>query len=233
MTAPSNKSRKNLIIIVWIVFALLLLLCVRVGWIQIVKGDEYSDIAEAQQTRDTPIEAERGAIFDTNGNELAVSVTCYTIWARPTDINSGKTKTEAAANAEKTAKSLSEILDMDYDEVHEMVTREQSIIKIKKGIDKETADKIREAELSGIEIAEDTKRSYPLGAFAAHTLGSVTDDNTGLSGLELQYNNYHYVNGKYILCPNYQVLQLVHPQRLGHNKLHYRELDKIIPLRTF
>lgn len=199
MTAPSNKSRKNLMMIIWIVFAMLLLLCVRIGWIQIVKGDEYSDIAEAQQTRDTPIEAERGAIYDTNGNELAVSVTCYTIWARPTDINSGKTKEDAAANAEKTAKSLSKILEMDYEEVHEMVTREQSIIKIKNGIDKETADKIRDAELSGIEIAEDTKRSYPLGAFAAHTLGSVTDDNTGLSGLELQYNRYlSGVSGRWI-----------------------------------
>ena len=32
--------------------------------------------------------------------------------------------------------------------------------------------------------------SYPLGAFASQTLGTVTDDNTGRSGLELQYNTY-------------------------------------------
>jgi stage V sporulation protein D (sporulation-specific penicillin-binding protein) len=199
MTVPSNKSRKNLLIIVWIVFVMLILLCARVGWIQIVKGDEYSAIAEDQQTRDTPIEAERGAIYDTNGNELAVSVTCYTIWARPSDINSGKTKAEAQANVEKTAKVLSELLDMKYKEVYEMITAEQSIIKIKKGADKDTADKIREKGIWGIEIAEDTKRSYPLGAFAAHTLGTVTDDNTGLSGLELQYNRYlSGVSGRWI-----------------------------------
>ena len=43
------------------------------------------------------------------------------------------------------------------------MTQEQSIVKIKKGLDKAAADKIRKAELSGIEIAEDTKRSYPTG----------------------------------------------------------------------
>jgi stage V sporulation protein D (sporulation-specific penicillin-binding protein) len=59
MTVPSNKSRKNLLIIVGIVFVMLILLCARVGWIQIVKGDDYSAIAKDQQTRDTPIEAER------------------------------------------------------------------------------------------------------------------------------------------------------------------------------
>ena len=185
-----NSSKKNLIIILVIVFTLMLILCIRLGWVQIVKGSKYSELAVEQQTKDTPIEAKRGVIYDTNGNELAVSVTCYTIWARPADDRSGDTEAEKNENVEKVSKTLAEILEMDYDDVKEAVTKEQSVIKIKKGIDKDHADKIREAELPGVEIAEDTKRSYPLGAFASHTLGSVTDDNTGLSGLELQYNTY-------------------------------------------
>lgn len=190
MVTTSNKSRKNLIIILALVFVFMLLLCLRLGWIQIVKGDEYSEKAVEQQTRDTPIEAERGVIYDTNGKELAVSTACYTIWVRPTDIRVGETKAEINASIKRVTKSLSRILDMDYAEVEDMVTKEQSIIKVKKGVNKDTADKIRDAELPGVEIAEDTKRSYPLGAFASHTLGSVTDDNVGLSGLELQYNRY-------------------------------------------
>jgi len=190
----SNKSKKNLILILGIVFLCLLILCIRLGWIQIVKSDELSSKAVQQQTRDTPIEAERGVIYDTKGNELAVSVTCYTIWARPTDIRTAESDGKSKAKIEDTAKLLSETLKMDYGDVEELITKEQSIVKVKKGIDKETADKIREGirddNLTGIEIAEDTKRSYPLGAFAAHTLGTVTDDNTGLSGLELEYNTY-------------------------------------------
>lgn len=194
-----NSSKKNLIIIFCIVFVLLLILCGRLGWIQIVKGSEYSEKAVEQQTRDTPIEAERGIIYDTNGKELAVSVTCYTIWVRPTDVKSAETEKEKEANIEKVAETLSETLELEYEEVKEDITKEQSIVKIKKGVDKDTADKIREAELPGVEIAEDTKRSYPLGAFASHVLGSVTDDNTGLSGLELQYNTYlSGISGRWI-----------------------------------
>ena len=190
MTSSSNNSKRNLIFILGLVFICLLLLIIRLGWIQIVRGSEYSEKAVEQQTRDTPIEAERGSIYDTNGNELAVSVTCYTIWARPTDVKSGKTEKEKNTKIENVAKTLSENLGMEYEEVQKLITKEQSIVKIKKGVDKDVADKIRDAKLPGIEIAEDSKRDYPLGAFASHTIGSVTDDNTGLSGLELQYNTY-------------------------------------------
>lgn len=190
MISSSNNSKRNLIVILAIIFACLLLLTIRLGWIQIVRGEEYSEKAIEQQTRDTPIEAERGAIYDTNGNELAVSVTCYTIWARPADIKSGKTKQESASKVDTVVKILSENLGMESDEIEKLVTKEQSIVKVKKGINKETADNIRKAKLPGIEIAEDTKRDYPLGAFASHTIGTVTDDNTGRSGLELQYNKY-------------------------------------------
>lgn len=196
MTHTSNKSKRNLILILAIIFAILLLLVVRLGWIQIVRGDTYSEKAVEQQTRDTPIEAERGTIYDRNGNELAVSVTCYTIWVRPADVkksdekDAAKRKAEIKERVENVTKTLSDALDMDYDEVYKMVTKEQSIVKVKKGASKDVADEIREAGLPGVEIAEDTKRSYPLGAFASQTLGTVTDDNTGRSGLELQYNTY-------------------------------------------
>ena len=144
----------------------------------------------AQQTRDTPIEAERGVIYDTNGNELAVSVTSYTVWVRPSDVRAAETAEKKEANVEKVSKTLSEVLGLEYDDVRKDVEKEQSIVKIDQGLDKDTADKIRSEELPGVEIAEDTKRSYPLGAFAAHTLGTVNDDNEGRSGLELQYNTY-------------------------------------------
>ena len=196
MTPTSNNSKRNLILILGIVFAFLLLLVIRLGWIQIVKGSTYSEKAVEQQTRDTPIEAERGTIYDRNGNELAVSVTCYTIWVRPADVkkteekDAAKQKAEIEKKTKEVSKTLAETLDMDYDEVYKMVTKEQSIVKVKKGVSKDVADKIRKADLSGVEIAEDTKRDYPLGAFASQTLGTVTDDNNGRSGLELQYNTY-------------------------------------------
>ena len=55
---------------------------------------------------------------------------------------------------------------------------------------KETCDKVRDLEIYGIEIAENTKRYYPLGNFASQLLGSVNDDNVGRSGVEQEYNEY-------------------------------------------
>lgn len=199
MTKPLNKSKKRVIITFTIMYGVCILLCARVGWIQIVKGAEYSKMAVEQQTRDVPIAAKRGAIYDTNRKELAISATCYTIWARPANVRAGTTKAEKEASVDNAVKTLADLLDEDEKEIRKLVTKQQSLVKVAKYQDKDTADKIRKKTLPGIEIAEDVKRYYPLGAFLAHTLGSVTDDNSGLSGLELQYNQYlSGISGRWI-----------------------------------
>ncbi|MEG0830527.1 MAG: penicillin-binding transpeptidase domain-containing protein [Anaerovoracaceae bacterium] len=189
MTRPLNKSKKRLIIAFAIFYGVMIILCFRVGWVQIVRGKEYSQKATEQQTSDVPIEAKRGAIYDTNGKELAVSATCYTLWARPANVAQGINKEERQASIEKAVTALGGILkNQDENEIRKMLTKRQALVKVDKYLDKETADKLREANISGIEIAEDVKRYYPEGPFIAHTLGSVTNDNNGLSGLELEYN---------------------------------------------
>ena len=190
MTSFTKKSKRNLIWLLGVLFFLIILLLVRVGWIAIVNGEEYTEMSLERQTRDTVIEAERGTIYDTNGKELAVSVTCYTVWARPKDVNNGKDEADAKENLENVTATLSKELGMSEKEVQTAVTKKQNLVKLKRGIDKDTADAIRAAGLRGIEIVEDTKRSYPLGSFASHVLGTVSSDNKGLSGLELQYNSY-------------------------------------------
>lgn len=190
MTGTSNKSKRNLIILMVVLFGFILLLIVRVGWISIVRGSDYSEMALQQQVRDNAIEAKRGIVYDTNGNELAVSVTCYTIWLRPADAKTGEKKKDIEENLDNIRTVFGKQLKLDEETVNGYLNKKQNLIKIKKGVDKETADNIRDAKLKGVEIVEDTKRSYPLGSFASHVLGSVSSDNRGLSGLELQYNSY-------------------------------------------
>ncbi len=199
MLKGSDMNRKRLIIAFGIVCVLMVVLCFRFGYWQIIKADAMTEKAAEQQTRDTPVEAKRGTIYDRNGAELAVSGSSYSVWARPANVKSGSSEEKKQASVDTCVSTLSSILDMDADEVRELVTKEQSLVKVSKGIDKEVADKIREAELPGIELSEDTRRYYPLGSFASHLIGSVTDDNTGLSGIELQYNEYLTgVSGRWI-----------------------------------
>lgn len=190
MTESTTTSKKRLIIIFLFVCLALLGLTFRVGWISIVKADFYKKLATEQQTTDTPIPAKRGAIYDRNQKELAVSALTNTIWARPSDVKGDGSPEEQKKNLLYTADRLSEILGKDRAEILKTLNAEKTLIKVAKYIDKEKADLIREEKLTGISVAEDVKRYYPLGTFAAYVLGSTTDDNVGLSGIELKYDKY-------------------------------------------
>lgn len=190
MKPATNRNKRRLIIAFGIIGLLCIALAFRIGWIQIIKGEHYSRMAVERQTQDTPIAAARGIIYDRNGKELAISATSHTVWAWPKNVISAKTKAEGEAKLDKAVKALAEILEMDEEEVKDLLTQQKSLVKVAKYVDKEKADLIRAERLSGISIAEDVKRYYPEGAFAAHLLGSTTDDNRGLAGIELKYDSY-------------------------------------------
>lgn len=158
-------------------------LVIRLGIIQIAESNKYMKLALEQQTRDIPIPAKRGIIYDRNKKELAVSASTSTIWARPAEI-------KQSAKMEEIAQTLSQILGEDKQKLISILGTKRSLVKVAKNVEKEKADKIREADLPGISIAEDVKRYYPLGSFASQILGNTTNDNRGLSGVELKYNKY-------------------------------------------
>lgn len=184
MSLPTNTNKKRIIIFFLAVSLMFIGLTFRIGWIQIVSSEKYQQIALEQQTRDIPIPAKRGIIFDRKGKELAVSASTSTIWARPSEVKDVK-------DVDATARLLAEILEDDFEKIKRIITKENvNLVKVEKWVEKEKADKIREANLKGIWIAEDNKRVYPFGSFAAHILGHTTIDNRGLSGIELKYDKY-------------------------------------------
>lgn len=200
MGPVSNSIRKRIVLAFALICIAMVALCFRVGWQQIIHGAEYSKMAVEQQTRDVPIEAKRGVIYDRNGQDLAVSAACYSVWVRPSEIqNDGKTAEKKAANLEAHIDALAKALNMDRDVIKAAATKKQSLVKVAKYLEKETAEKVRAEKIPGVQITEDVKRYYPLGAFASHLLGSVTDDNAGLSGIELKYNQYlSGISGRWI-----------------------------------
>lgn len=193
------KNRRRIALGFAILALLLIALVFRVAWIQIVDAEELSQKAIDQQTMDTPIEAKRGTIYDRNGKELATSTTCYTLWARPSQIKLKEGKTRPDSEIRAFAGEIAGIIDKDSDEVYENMRKNQALVRIAKYLDKETADKLRKLKISGIELSEDTKRYYPLGNFASQVLGSVNDDNMGRTGIELQYDQYlSGVSGRWV-----------------------------------
>ena len=79
---------------------------------------------------------------------------------------------------------------MDSAEIKKDMTADQALVRITKGLEKETADKIRELDMYGLQLAENTKRYYPLGNFASQLLGSVNDDGAGRTGVESMFKKF-------------------------------------------
>ncbi|MCI8608903.1 MAG: PASTA domain-containing protein [Firmicutes bacterium] len=189
------KNRKRIALGFVLLSLLLVGLTFRVGWHQVVNAGELTEKAIEQQTRDVPIAAKRGTIYDRNGKELASSITCYSIWVRPAQLTGGKTEAEI----EKIANDLAETTGEEKAEIKEKIVKQQALVKIAKYLDKKTADKVRDLKLEGVQISEDTRRYYSLGNFASQVLGSVTDDNTGRTGIELEYDQYlSGVSGRWV-----------------------------------
>lgn len=180
MVLPSSSTKKRLLFAFLMVVVLSFALIIRLGFIQIVQGEELKKGALEQWTKSIEIKAKRGTIYDRNGKELAISVSSHTVWASPADIK----------NPEETAKKVAEVLELDEKEVYEKITKKVNVIKIKQWITMEETKKLRELNLSGIEIVDDNKRFYPYGAFASYILGFTDIDNNGLYGIERTYDKY-------------------------------------------
>ena len=91
------------------------------------------------------------------------------------------------------AQELSKILNISYDEMLKHVTKNVSIERVHpegRRLDYQTADKINHLNFDGVYLVKESKRNYPYDTMLAHVLGYVGIDNQGLSGIELQYDEY-------------------------------------------
>ncbi|SKC78856.1 stage V sporulation protein D [Maledivibacter halophilus] len=178
MINPSIVNKKRLVFALFFICLVFFALIIRLGWIQIVNGEELRMLAIRQQTRDVPITARRGTIYDRNGKELATSVTKFTVWATPSEIKS----------KEVVAKSLANILEMEEEEVLSTISQNKSLVRVIRWIDKEKANEIIKEKFRGIQVAQDFKRFYPYDNFAAYVIGHTRVDNQGIAGVELKYD---------------------------------------------
>ena len=186
MEETSITNKKKMVIAIFIVILLFIILSARIGYIQFVKGQNLQEMAYDQLVKKRTINAKRGKMYDsTEKYVLAVSATVYTVTVNPTNISND--------NKEKVAKGLSDIFELNYDDILKKVTKRSSIETIVKKIDEQSADKLRgwliENNIeTGVNIDEDTKRYYPYNTLASQIIGFCGSDNQGLDGIEAKYD---------------------------------------------
>ena len=175
-------------------FLTFLALIFRLGFLQIVNGADYKEMATKQQTMSKLISAKRGNILDATGKSLAISAQVDTVSINPTKIK-GKTEEQTKEIKESLAKAFSEIFELDYEETLTKVNSTASIQTIAKKVEQDKIDKLKEwmnenKVSTGINIDEDTKRYYPYNNLAAYVIGFCNSDNQGIYGIERSYNSY-------------------------------------------
>lgn len=173
--------RINIILFVFL-FCFVLIIS-KVFYIQVYSYKKLNKYAEDLWSRNLPIEADRGNIFDRNGISLASNITTTSVVIIPNQVT----------NPDEVSLKLSEILNTSYEDMYDHVTKKTSIERIHpegRRLSYEIADKINSLNLDGVYLVKESKRYYPYGSLLSHSLGFVGIDNQGLSGLELMYDDY-------------------------------------------
>ena len=186
-------SSKKLKISMVIAITLLILLIIRLFYLQIIDGQHLSTLASNQQTTSETISSKRGNIYDSTGASLAISETVDTVSVNPTKLKSKKYTDENELKQE-LSKKLAEIFELNYDEVLEKLNNAKSSVTIAKKEEEDKVNKlkdwIKENKISaGVNIDEDSKRYYPYSTLASQVIGACGTDNQGLSGIEYSYNS--------------------------------------------
>ena len=180
-----HKRTKIILIIIVLLFIIVIL---KVGYIQLFEYKKLNNLAKELWSRNLPIESKRGTIYDINNLIIADNITTTSLVLIPNQIQ----------NKEVVAKDLGEILGVSYEEMYKHVSKKTSIERVHpegRRLSYEIADKINSLNYDGVYLLKESKRYYPYDSLLSHVIGYVGIDNQGLSGLELEYDEY--LTGEY------------------------------------
>ena len=170
-------------IIILITIFLFIVIMGKVFYIQVIDYKKLNGYATSLWSRNLPLAANRGIIYDRNGVELAGNITTTSLVLIPNQIT----------DKEAVAKDLADILKVDYKEMYRHVSKKTSIERVHpegRNLSYEIADKINDLGYDGVYLVKEAKRFYKYDTLLSHTIGFVGIDNQGLSGLELIYDDY-------------------------------------------
>ncbi len=159
---------------------LLTLITFRILYIHLAFNKRAVDLAQAQHSVRIELEPRRGAILDRNMRKLALNLKVDSVYAVARDVK----------KKEESARLLAPILGRDESFLYERLARDKLFVWLARKIPPESAKKVKELNLKGIYLIDETKRFYPGANLASQVIGFAGIDNTGLEGIEVFYDRY-------------------------------------------
>jgi cell division protein FtsI/penicillin-binding protein 2 len=152
----------------------------------VIDHSRYTALAKNQYYIEKVNPSSRGTIYahDQTANDgvvpLAVNLEKYSISLVPSNI---KDKNEVA-------KKLAPLVGLEANAIFDLINNNKKYLPpVKKGLDKETTDKIAALNLIGVYIAPEDYRYYPENNLASHLLGFVNAEDKGNYGVEGYYDD--------------------------------------------
>lgn len=178
--APSERGIQIRIRLFGAFFVLaFLLISARAYYLQMVLGPDLQERAEQQHQQVVKLTPQRGAIYDRNGDELALSLTAASLYADPAQI----------ARPEDVAKKLSGIIGLSKKKIQKKLKSGRGFVWLDRRLAPEKVEKIRRLKIAGLHFVDEHKRYYPLAQIAGQVIGFTGMDPKGLEGIELQYDS--------------------------------------------
>jgi cell division protein FtsI (penicillin-binding protein 3) len=178
---PQAKPTVRRLLVVWGVLmgssGLLMLNLVR---LQVVQAPHLLKQARSQQTSYLRPFIPRRPIVDRNGNILAIDRPVYTLYAHPTHFKEPKASVAA---------KLSPILGQSIAELNRKFESADTGIRLEFSLPENSADRIRDLLIDGLDLAQQQQRLYPQQNLAADIVGYVDVDQAGQAGVEYSHKN--------------------------------------------
>ncbi|CAM5189396.1 Stage V sporulation protein D (Sporulation-specific penicillin-binding protein) OS=Ureibacillus acetophenoni OX=614649 GN=SAMN05877842_101376 PE=3 SV=1 [Ureibacillus acetophenoni] len=177
----SSVSKKRLRLIVYAFMLFGLAVVIRLFYVQVLKHDEFTELAKQNWDREVPFASERGEITDRNGEVIVTNKLAPTLYFMPAQND----------NIEEAARKIAEVLDLDEKKLYEKMNSKSYLVKLApeaKNITYEQAVQIQGLKIDGLYSGVDYVRHYPYGSLLSRFLGFTGYDTQGLAGIEYQYD---------------------------------------------
>ena len=177
-STSSNGARFRLYALSGLLCLWLLIICLRLTYLQIFCYGDFERRALHQQQRSFELSPKRGVIYDRAGRELAMSIQVDSAFVVPSE----------APDLANTISLVTRITQDDPRVVLADCSAHKTFCWVARKADAEVIERIRALNLQGVHFQKEPKRFYPKRELAAQVLGYVGTDDQGLSGLERQFN---------------------------------------------
>jgi cell division protein FtsI (penicillin-binding protein 3) len=178
MAEEDDARRRRVIVVATLLGLGFFMIAGRLFHLQVLRAEEFAQLADRQHQKTLAVEAGRGAIYDRSGKILAINMEVPSVFGAP----------KYVSDPRATAARLSRVLKTDMRQLESKLRSERDFVWLARQLEPERAEGLQGLSLEGIGVISEGRRFYPKGTMLSHVLGFANIDNQGLEGLERRYD---------------------------------------------